>query len=178
MRAWLAQSVQRLTTTWRIRGSNLGGGWDSLHPPSLLHKGYRVIPGGVARPRRGNDDQSHLEPRLKKIVVIPLHPPPVSSQQVIGWILPFFLIQPSIYMKLKSDIVHKNETSNVRITQHDGAFGLTLTLLTWTIWRAPTSASKWRIGFNSAFKGLMFISSQLSWHPATISLEHTAFMAM
>jgi hypothetical protein len=32
---------------------------------------------------------------------------------------------------------------------------LTLTLLTWTIWRAPTNASKWRMGFNSAFKGLM-----------------------
>ena len=31
---------------------------------------------------------------------------------------------------------------------------LTLTLLTWTIWRAPTNASKWRMGFNSAFKGL------------------------
>ena len=32
---------------------------------------------------------------------------------------------------------------------------LTLTLVTWTIWRAPTNASKWRMGFNSAFKGLM-----------------------
>ena len=31
---------------------------------------------------------------------------------------------------------------------------LTLTLLTWTVWRAPTNASKWRMGFNSAFKGL------------------------
>ena len=31
---------------------------------------------------------------------------------------------------------------------------LTLTLLTWTIWRAPTNASKWRMGFNSTFKGL------------------------
>ena len=31
---------------------------------------------------------------------------------------------------------------------------LTLTLLTWTKWRAPTNASKWRVGFNSAFKGL------------------------
>ena len=30
---------------------------------------------------------------------------------------------------------------------------LTLTLLTWTIWPAPTNASKWRMGFNSAFKG-------------------------
>ena len=32
---------------------------------------------------------------------------------------------------------------------------LTLILLTWTIWRAPTNASKWRMRFNSAFKGLM-----------------------
>ena len=32
--------------------------------------------------------------------------------------------------------------------------GLTLTLLTWTIWRVPTNASKWRMGFNSSFKGL------------------------
>ena len=32
---------------------------------------------------------------------------------------------------------------------------LTLILLTWTIWRAPTNASKWRMGFNSAFKGLI-----------------------
>ena len=33
---------------------------------------------------------------------------------------------------------------------------LTLSLLTWTIWRAPTNASKWRMGFNSAFKGLTY----------------------
>ena len=31
---------------------------------------------------------------------------------------------------------------------------LTLILLTWTIWRTPTNASKWRMGFNSAFKDL------------------------
>jgi hypothetical protein len=31
---------------------------------------------------------------------------------------------------------------------------LTLILLTWTKWRSPTNASKWRMGFNSAFKGL------------------------
>ena len=31
---------------------------------------------------------------------------------------------------------------------------LTLNLLTWTRWRAPTNASKWRKGFNSALKGL------------------------
>ena len=31
---------------------------------------------------------------------------------------------------------------------------LTLILLTWTIWRASTNARKWRMGVNSAFKGL------------------------
>jgi hypothetical protein len=37
---------------------------------------------------------------------------------------------------------------------------LTLILLTWTKWWSPASASKWRMGFNSAFKGL--ISSMMS----------------
>jgi hypothetical protein len=31
---------------------------------------------------------------------------------------------------------------------------LTLILLTWKIWWAPNNASRWQIGFNSAFKGL------------------------
>jgi hypothetical protein len=31
---------------------------------------------------------------------------------------------------------------------------LTLILLTWTKWWTPASASKWWMGFNSAFKGL------------------------
>jgi len=31
---------------------------------------------------------------------------------------------------------------------------LTLTPLTWRIWWAPSKASKWQMGFNSAFKGL------------------------
>ena len=32
---------------------------------------------------------------------------------------------------------------------------LTLILLTWRIWWAPTNASKWRMGFSAAFKGLI-----------------------
>jgi len=31
---------------------------------------------------------------------------------------------------------------------------LTLILLTWRIWWAPNKASRWQMGFNSAFKGL------------------------
>ena len=32
---------------------------------------------------------------------------------------------------------------------------LTLILLTWRIWWVPNDASRWQIGFNSAFKGLI-----------------------
>jgi len=32
---------------------------------------------------------------------------------------------------------------------------LTLILLTWRIWWAPNNASKWQMGFNLVFKGLM-----------------------
>ena len=49
----IAQSVQRLATGWKVRGSNTGRGeifrtrphrpWG---PPSLLYNGYRVFPGG------------------------------------------------------------------------------------------------------------------------------------
>jgi len=42
---------------------------------------------------------------------------------------------------------------------------LTLILLTWKIWWAPNNASKWQMGFNSAFKGLMSILT-LSTNPS------------
>ena len=34
-------------------------------------------------------------------------------------------------------------------------FTINYNLLTWTKWWARASASKWRMGFNSAFKGLI-----------------------
>jgi hypothetical protein len=36
---------------------------------------------------------------------------------------------------------------------------LTLNPLTWKIWLAPNNASKWKMEFNSAFKGLTVILS-------------------
>ena len=44
----------------------------------------------------------------------------------------------------------------------NGGRDITLILLTWTIWRAPTNASKWRMGFNSAFKGLIYARVYIS----------------
>ena len=55
--AGVAQSVQRLATSWTVRGSNPDRGeifrtcpdrpWG---PPSLLYNGYRAFPGGKERP--------------------------------------------------------------------------------------------------------------------------------
>jgi hypothetical protein len=44
----------------------------------------------------------------------------------------------------------------------NGGWDLTLILLTWTKWWASASASKWRMGFNSAFKGLNKIAWNLT----------------
>ena len=55
-------------------------------------------------------------------------------------------------------MVEKGLAITLRLTHTEDAAPsctLTLTLLTWTVWRAPTNASKWRMGFNSAFKGLI-----------------------
>ena len=50
----------------------------------------------------------------------------------------------------------------------NGGWDLTHILVTWTKWRAPTNASKWRMGFNSRFNVLKNRSKELlrylSWH--------------
>jgi hypothetical protein len=48
----------------------------------------------------------------------------------------------------------RNVTIDIKEIRWTMWIGLTLILLTWRIWRAPNNASKWQIGFNSAFKGL------------------------
>jgi hypothetical protein len=39
---------------------------------------------------------------------------------------------------------------------------LTLILLTWRIWWAPNNVSRWQMGFNSAFKGLNYVTTSTS----------------
>jgi hypothetical protein len=57
----VAQSVQRLTTGWTVRGSNPGGARFSARPdwpwcrPSLLYNGYRVFHEGKVRPGHAAD---------------------------------------------------------------------------------------------------------------------------
>jgi len=50
-------------------------------------------------------------------------------------------------------------------------FILTLILLTWRIWWAPNNASRWQMGFNSAFKGLNDTFKQLR-HVSVLQLHH------
>jgi len=56
---------------------------------------------------------------------------------------------------------------------------LTLILLTWRIWWAPNNASRWKMGFNSAFKGLnpMWVVVQLcdNWRKKTPTCCHLLF---
>ena len=57
----VAQSIQRLTTGWTIRGSNPDGARFSARPDrprgpsSLLYNGYRFSPGSKVRPGRAAD---------------------------------------------------------------------------------------------------------------------------
>jgi hypothetical protein len=69
----IAQSVQRLSTGWTVRGSNPGGG-EIFHtrpvrpwgPPILLYNGYRVSFPGVKRPGRGVDHSPSSSTEVKE----------------------------------------------------------------------------------------------------------------
>ena len=59
-----------------------------------------------------------------------------------------YIIYQNAYL-VYCEYIHKS-------CQHE----LTLILLKWTIWWAPSNASKWRMGFNSAFNGLICLNFQ------------------
>ena len=73
-----------------------------------------------------------------------------------------------------------------RTGQYQFSLGSALTLSppTWRIWWAPNNASKWQMGFNSAFKGLIWSSllcqmpSASSWSQNTISGLRLKFALM
>jgi hypothetical protein len=95
MWAGIAQSVQRLATGWRVRGSNPGGGeifrtrpdppWD---PHNLLYNGYRVSFPVVKRWGRGVDHPPPSNTEVKKRVQLYLYSPSGPSWPVLGRTLP------------------------------------------------------------------------------------------
>jgi hypothetical protein len=76
--------------------------------------------------RTGATEHLHLSPGFKNFVCIFYLFPQVSK----------FQNHTTLYSKCSISLVSS----------------LTLILLTWRIWWAPNNASKWRMGFNSAFK--------------------------
>ena len=55
---------------------------------------------------------------------------------------------------------------------------LTLTLLTWRIRWAPNNASKWQVGFNLAFKGLISCCFQYNLHFGDIRFQKHFFITL
>ena len=96
----VAQSVQRLTTGWTVRGSNPGGARFSTHPdrpwgpPSLLYNAYRVFHG--AKIGQGVLLTTHrlLVPRSWKSRAIPLPTLWDTTGPVTGTLYPC----PSLYI--------------------------------------------------------------------------------
>jgi len=95
--AGIEQSVWRLATGWKIRGSNPGGGeifrtrpdrpWG---PPSLLYNEYRVSFPGVKRPGRGVDRPPPFRVEVKERIELYLYSPSGPSWPVMGWTLLYF----------------------------------------------------------------------------------------
>jgi hypothetical protein len=61
------------------------------------------------------------------------------------------------YSTLKNLVVLTTYYSIIFDKQTGDVYPLTLILLTWRIWWAPNNASRWRMEFNSAFKGLKLL---------------------
>ena len=92
---------------------------------------------------------------------------------IISWLV-FITVVESVYCTVRTDSLYKADyfsslkvkyhvcSARILSVQHRNMSHilkgpLTLTLLMWTKWWAPASASKWQMGFNSAFKGLKFV---------------------
>ena len=55
---------------------------------------------------------------------------------------------------------------------------LTLTLLTWRMWWTATSASKWQMGFNSAFKGLIMFGEMYKLFISSCGFLHLSLLSL
>jgi hypothetical protein len=69
----------------------------------------------------------------------------------------------NVYREARYKVIeHTNEKRNPFYTHRLKIWTLTLILLTWKIWWVLNNASKWKMGFNFAFKGLMYKEESLT----------------
>jgi hypothetical protein len=81
----------------------------------------------------------------------------IDSRLILSKNLAYISIVPSLKHESQTcNTVWHTPANNVKFV----IFRLTFSLLTWTKWWAPTNASKWRMGFNSAFKGLILYTTK------------------
>ena len=80
-------------------------------------------------------------------------PPKTKTPQGVIQCLRFQFPTYSLFLNVTQQLLTSSLSSSL-LFYPSFYFSLTLILLTWTIWRDPTNASKWRMGFSSAFKGL------------------------
>ena len=81
-KTYIAHSLERLATSWMVRGSNPGGGTRFFRtrpdrpwgPPTHLYNGYWVFPGSKAAEAWRWPPTSHLAPKLRKSKAIRLLP--------------------------------------------------------------------------------------------------------
>jgi hypothetical protein len=74
---------------------------------------------------------------------------------------------------MKPEFFKKKKSAHFIVDLQFKGIRLTLILLTSTKWWAPASVSKWRMGFNSAFKGLRraAVSLDVKFHSHTTDYE-------
>ena len=103
LRPGIAQSVQRLTTGWTVRGSNPGGARFSAPAqtgPGAYPTSYTMGTGslpGVKRPGRGVDHLPLSRTEVKEGVELYLYSPSGPSWPVIGRALPLLYCTLFIY---------------------------------------------------------------------------------
>jgi hypothetical protein len=105
---------------WMSRGSNPSGG-ESFRtrphrpwgPPSLLYK-YQISFQGVKRPGRGVKHPSPFSTEVEERIELYLYSPSWPSWQVVGWILPLFLIQSActVWHKAVTNLVVVNSSGS------------------------------------------------------------------
>jgi hypothetical protein len=132
--------MQRRTSYWRLL---------SYWPPFGCRHINRI------KHRPSHWDAAMAETRLLRTKCLFTSVPTMQRRSRSAFAAPrlVWLCSVSVTLPLHSDTRQNFDSSSLNSDTQRSR--LTLILLMWTIWRAPTNASKWRMGFNSAFKGLI-----------------------
>jgi hypothetical protein len=85
------------------------------------------------------------------------------------------MLECYIIRTLVSCYIWQHVSASLEIENCKYAISLTLNPLTWKIWWAPNNASKWQMGFNSTFKGLITLLAEISIFRSLFALPYAFF---